>query len=87
MRDCYGNEIGLQDARLNQAYVMIMRRLSPAKKSDLRTSERLWIRQRDIKCERHAAQEKGGTLYFVMLDACVLDETIKRTLFLENYNG
>jgi len=83
--DCLNSEIERQDARLNQAYVMVMRGLAPAPKAALRDSERTWVRQRDLQCKRQAADELGGTLYGVMLAGCQLDETIKRTMFLERY--
>lgn len=87
MMDCNGAEIELQDARLNQAYVMVMRPLARAKKDALRALQRAWIKQRDAKCSRAADAERGGSLASVIYSGCILDETIKRTIFLENYRG
>jgi len=85
MVDCYSSEIDRQDARLNQAYVMVMRGLPTARKTALRQSERAWIQQRDLGCKRNAKFEEGGTLYNVIYSGCLLDETIKRIIFLERY--
>lgn len=83
--NCNSEENDRQDGRLNQAYGMVMRQLPAPKKAALRQSERAWIRQRDLGCKRDAEVEAGGTIYNVMLSGCILDETIKRTLFLERY--
>lgn len=87
MMDCIGAEIDRQDARLNQAYVMVMRPLSRAKKDQLRGLQRSWIRQRDARCSRASNDAGGGSLSGVVYASCILDETIKRTIFLENYKG
>lgn len=87
MMDCIGAEIDRQDARLNQAYVMVMRPLPRAKKDQLRSLQRSWIRQRDARCSRASNDAGGGSLSGVVYASCILDETIKRTIFLENYQG
>lgn len=85
MTDCYDAELSVQDGRLNQAYKMVMTRLSPQRKTELRNAERAWIKKRDLNCELHAAPEAGGTLYNVMLSSCLVNETIQRTIVLEKY--
>jgi uncharacterized protein YecT (DUF1311 family) len=85
MTECYDVELSVQDGRLNQAYKMVMQRLPAARKTALRNKERAWIKRRDAGCQRHAAPEAGGTMYDVMLSSCLVDETIKRTIVLENY--
>jgi uncharacterized protein YecT (DUF1311 family) len=84
---CNGIEIDQQDTRLNQAYRMVMTRLNVQKKTALRTSERNWIRQRDEKCRRKSAAAEGGSLAGIIYSKCILDETIKRRIWLENYKG
>ena len=85
MNMCFGAERERQDARLNQAYVMVMRPLAAAKKATLRTLQRAWIKQRDVKCERAGNEFAGGTMSTGAVLGCLIDETIKRTLYLENY--
>lgn len=84
-RDCNNAEMEIQDGRLNQAYKMVMQALPADRKAELRQSERLWIKQRDATCEAQAAVEEGGTLWHVIHSSCLLDETIKRRLFLERF--
>jgi uncharacterized protein YecT (DUF1311 family) len=86
MMDCIGAEIEVQDGRLNQAYVMVMRPLPKPRKDTLRGLQRTWIKQRDAKCQRAIADE-GGSMAGLIYAGCILDETIKRTIFLENYKG
>lgn len=87
MMDCLGVEIDRQDARLNQAYVMVMGPLPKPRKDKLRGLQRTWIKQRDAKCARASAEAGGGTLSTIIYSSCILDETISRTIFLENYKG
>ena len=83
--DCNGAETTVQDAKLNQAYKMVMARLTPDRKVALRTSERNWIKSRDQACTKRMGDEAGGTLGQVIYSGCILDETIKRTIYLEQY--
>ena len=85
--DCNGFENDRQDARLNQAYRMVMARLSSQKKAVLRASERNWIVQRDLRCRRKSAVEEGGSLARIIYSDCFLEETIRRTIWLEFYKG
>lgn len=87
MMNCSGAEIDRQDARLNQAYVMVMHALTPSGKDVLRQSERLWIRQRDTRCAHDASEDGDGTAGGLAYSSCILDETIKRIVFLEHYKG
>lgn len=87
MMDCNDAEINRQDARLNQAYKMVMLRLNGSAKTTLRASERSWIGARDSRCARESASERGGSLENLIYSSCVLDETIKRTMWLEHYAG
>lgn len=82
MLDCNGAELDMQDARLNQAYRMVMARLAPAQKTHLRTLQRKWLVTRERRC---SFPEETGTLGTVMRSGCFLDETIARTIWLERY--
>ena len=84
--NCSAAEIDVQDARLNQAYVMVMRPLAKPRKTTLRGLQRTWIKQRDAKCARSIADE-GGSMAGLIYSGCILDETIRRTIFLENFKG
>jgi len=83
MMDCIGAEIERQDARLNQAYRMVMSRLTSAQQTALRSSERTWIKARDARCK--ASGDGGGSLDGVLYANCILDATARRVRFLETY--
>lgn len=83
--DCTGEEIGRQDARLNQAYKMVMARLNSEQKTSLRTSERNWIVARDARCAKSSNEEDGGSLAAIIYSGCILRETVKRTMWIEAY--
>jgi len=85
--DCNGAELDRQDARLNRLYNAIMARSNPRQKAKLRTLERRWIDERDAHCKRESAPEEGGTLASIIYSSCILDQTIKRTIWLEAYKG
>lgn len=81
--DCIRPEMARQDARLNQAYKMVMARLSPAQKSKLQILERSWIKAREVRCS--ATGDGGGTLSEFLYADCMLEATLERTRFLEGY--
>lgn len=87
MNDCANSEYERQDARLNQAYVMVMRRLVPPAKLRLRALQRDWIKTRDRKCTADSAEYRGGSIAPMIFSLCLTDETIRRTLWLETYRG
>lgn len=86
MVGCTYDEIDRQDARLNEAYRLVMRRLTPARRIILRIEERRWIAARDRRCEQAAAREDGD-LVRLARSGCLLDETIQRRQYLETYRA
>lgn len=87
MNDCANGEYERQDGRLNQAYVMVMRRLAPPAKQKLRVLQREWIKARDRKCTAESSEYQGGSIAPMIFSLCLTDETIRRTLWLETYRG
>ena len=85
--DCNGQEFDLQDARLNRTYRRIMSTLPRAQRERLRASERAWIRKRDIACWNRAVRDDGGggTMATLLTSACILSQTIRRTIRLERF--
>jgi uncharacterized protein YecT (DUF1311 family) len=80
---CRAREIDRQDAVLNQKYRALMKRLARPKQVQLRTSERDWIITRDRQCRDEMGEDSEGTLGQVSYTDCILDETIKRILWIE----
>jgi uncharacterized protein YecT (DUF1311 family) len=85
MGACISAEHDVQDARLNQAYKMVMQRLGTSKKARLRNSEKLWIKQRDKNCMKERDSYDGGTMASLVWGTCMIDATINRTMWLEKY--
>lgn len=83
--DCIDNERVVQDAKLNEAYQMVMAHLPTNRKDELRLSERGWIKSRDAICAKQAKASGDGTLSTVVEMDCRLQETVKRKVYLEQY--
>lgn len=82
---CTQEEHARQDARLNQAYRMVMTRLSASRRTTLRTSQRAWIRERDRFCQRAWNDAGGGQAADLEQSSCLLRQTVARTMWLERY--
>ena len=87
MMSCLGEENDRQDVRLNGAYKAAMKRLGGAQKTKLRAGQRAWIGQRDSTCTKTAEEAGGGSMSGIVYSNCFLDETIKRTIWLERHKG
>ncbi len=82
---CADVELDKQDAKLNQAYRMVMTRLPAPRRSALRASQRKWIPARDATCQRAWDDAGGGQASELEQRSCLLHETIVRTMWLERY--
>ncbi len=82
---CTQEEHAQQDARLNQAYRMVMPHLSASRRTTLRTGQRAWIRERDRTCQRAWSDAGGGQASDLEQSSCLLRQTIARTMWLERY--
>lgn len=77
MLDCMNEELSIQDAMLDSAYRRLGTRLSPARRQQLTSAQRLWLQYRDANCGFYADPD-GGTLATVASNECVLRETAER---------
>jgi uncharacterized protein YecT (DUF1311 family) len=75
MLDCIATETGKQGDQLNRTYQASMAMLAPDRRTDLRSAQRTWIKQRDSKC---ALDTEGGTAAQINSASCVLDMTAAR---------
>ena len=82
MRACIGAELARQDARLNNAYLQLQRKLEPAAWAKLKAAQRAWIPFRNANCEFAGAQQEG-TLGPVVIGDCHLQMTARRADELE----
>lgn len=85
MFPCSDAEYEVQDAKLNQAYRMVMTRLPQTRRTALRASQRTWIRTRDTACQRAWDDAGGGQVSELERKSCMLRETIARTMWLERH--
>ncbi|MGL5839057.1 MAG: lysozyme inhibitor LprI family protein [Sphingorhabdus sp.] len=85
MQNCAETEYDRQDARLNQAYKMVMARQNAAGKTKLRDLQRRWIKNRDAICTEERAEWEGGTGAHFAWKSCMINETIRRIIYLEKY--
>ena len=85
MIGCIGDELKIQDARLNQTYRKAMDGLTPGEKDRLKTAQRAWVAFRDADCSAMDDPEQWGTISRINANQCMLDRTILRTIELENF--
>ena len=79
---CEGAEASRQDQQLNKTWARVIVSLPPAEKKALRDKQRAWISQRDSDCQSEANDYANSTAKY-MFAACIVDETIRRTMWLE----
>ncbi len=79
---CLEKEIKKQDKLLNEVYKSAMKNIQPFRKKDLKNIHRLWIKYIDAKCS-FLYHKESGTSGLSNASECKLNETIKRTIELE----
>lgn len=84
MLECSRAEYAVQDRLLNEAYRKAMAPLNARQKARLQRAQRAWVAWRDAKCES-LQDEDWGTLSGVIASACLVDETVRRLIELEEY--
>jgi uncharacterized protein YecT (DUF1311 family) len=83
MLECMGDETSRQDARLNRAYKKLWSRQTPARKKQIQSVQRLWIKYRDADCDFHHAPD-SGTIELLNESGCQLQVTTERAAELED---
>jgi uncharacterized protein YecT (DUF1311 family) len=85
MINCVGDELQIQDKRLNVAYRGAMGRLTtPRQKAALQKAQRAWIAYRDADCDSQTDPD-WGTISRITAANCRLAHTSTRADDLENY--
>ncbi|MFV0925562.1 lysozyme inhibitor LprI family protein [Pseudomonas palmensis] len=82
LRDCNGEEIQRQNARLNEAYKWALGVLSEENRKALQKSQALWAELRDIDCDLYYGLT-GGTMDLLNGSGCYLEMTRERAESLE----
>jgi uncharacterized protein YecT (DUF1311 family) len=84
MIGCVDQETQIQDKRLNETYKKAMDGLTAGQKAKLKNAQRAWLAYRDAWCT--AQQDSDwGTLSNIAAANCILEQTVRRTMELENY--
>lgn len=82
---CLALENERQEARLNQAYRMVMARLPAARKAALLTSERAWVKARNRECDAAYHEMEGGSGAGIAQLMCQDVRAAERTSWLERF--
>ncbi|MES2722190.1 MAG: lysozyme inhibitor LprI family protein [Pseudomonadota bacterium] len=81
---CVGDELKVQDTRLNANYAKAMKDLTPEQRDKLRNAQRAWLAFKDADC-LSLWDDAWGTMSRVTANMCALDRTIERADELANY--
>ena len=81
--DCFSLEFSRQDTALNKAWPITRGRLKADRQAALLAAQRKWIAGRDPFCKTVAGGFKGGTIMPIAYADCRVEQTIRRTLWLE----
>lgn len=81
MNICAAADYKAADAKLNEAYGEVMKRLSDDAEGRklLQTAQRAWIAFRDAECAFSANDSKGGSIYPMLVSECLTELTNART--------
>jgi len=80
---CFEAEFRRQDTKLNQTWRETLNRLPLTEHNSLRTAQRQWVTDRDPFCRKDADGFAGGTIEPVIYVDCLVELTIRRTIWLE----
>ena len=81
---CFDAEFVRQDAELNRAWKIALGRLPAMTRKPLLIAQRKWIAARDPFCKTIEDGLSGGTIAPVSYSDCRVEQTIRRTVWLEN---
>ena len=79
MNACAFDEFKTEDKLLNEKYKKIMQALPKKQQIQLRQEQRLWLKQRDPKCQQETKESEGGSIWPLMFYSCLSSSTKQRT--------
>lgn len=80
---CFAAEFARHDKVLNRTWRSTLDRIAPQSQRQLVAAQRKWIAQRDPFCKLQADKFRGGTIAPVVYVDCRVEQTIRRTMWLE----
>lgn len=83
MNICADRDFQAVDRVLNSTYKAVTTRLDGPGRDRLRLDERGWIVRRDKQCDAEAAEERGGSIYPMVLSECLTEKTRARIKVLK----
>ncbi|WGM30700.1 lysozyme inhibitor LprI family protein [Brevundimonas sp. NIBR11] len=81
---CLMDETWRQDDQLNATYQRMRARTTAANWTNMRDTQRAWIRVRDDYCATARRTAGGGIRASLAFADCYLTETVERRIWLEN---
>ncbi|WP_428152513.1 lysozyme inhibitor LprI family protein [Brevundimonas sp.] len=81
---CLMDETWRQDDRLNAVYQRMRANTPEARWTNMRDTQRAWIRVRDDYCATARRTAGGGIRASLAFADCYLNETVERRVWLEN---
>lgn len=79
MNICADQSYKAADAALNAAYKTLSGSVSPAGKKQLQITQRAWIAWRDAQCAFETMASADGSIYPMLVSACLEELTIAQT--------
>jgi uncharacterized protein YecT (DUF1311 family) len=80
---CFESEFARQDDKLNRVWRQVLTRVARHDRNALIHAERAWAGARDPFCRSEADAYKGGTIQPIIYSSCRVEQTIRRTIWLE----
>ena len=97
INECGKQELAKKDKELNAAYQQLMKKLTPADKSDdtnyaevkkqLMEAQRNWIKYRDADCSAKYTLYQQGSIRGIVHLSCLREKTEQRTKELLNWDA
>jgi len=81
---CFEAEFRRQDSQLNKTWRATLKRLPSTLHKSLLMVQRQWVADRDPFCRKDADGFAGGTIEPVIYVDCLVELTIRRTIWLEH---
>jgi uncharacterized protein YecT (DUF1311 family) len=81
---CFTSELRRQDKALTRTWEATLSRMPTSTREALAVAQRQWIADREPFCKASADQQvAGGSIYPIVYEDCRIEQTIRRTLWLE----
>jgi len=71
------------DAELNKVYRQLLKDAGTTERVKLRAAQLAWIKFRDTHCDYKSVDNKGGSIYQMVVSFCLADVTATRTKQLQ----